>query len=133
MRNNISSLDSILSHGSRGATAAPQAANEVQEYEAFAHGRVGNRPQLMVVFKKASGEVFAFSYISLTEIRSPNPNKGFVVDFSGVKVAVVGDHLETLFRYLVDHKAAEIIEVDRAKAFQTGADAAIVTSVSVAR
>lgn len=131
MRNNVTNLSSLLGTPSRGGVAAASGEETPQEYEAFAHGRVGNRPQLMVVFRKASGAVHAFSYASLLELHAVDPERGCVVDFAGVKVAIVGEKLGRLFRYLCDHKAAEIVEADRAMVFQGASDSPVVTSIVV--
>lgn len=83
------------------------------EYTAFAHGRVGRRPQMMVAFRKCSGQVEVFAYSRLTQIRSENPNRGFTLLFGDREVTIEGQELATLFRYLCEHRAVEIIEADR--------------------
>jgi hypothetical protein len=133
MRNNVSSLNSILQNGARSASVDSAEGSEAVEYEALASGRIGSRPQLMLVFRKASREVLAFSYISLTEIRSPDPEKGFTIDFSGVKVVVAGERLGKLFQMVCVHRAAEIVEADRVMAFQTDAKDPVVTSLLVSK
>ncbi len=133
MRNNVSNLNSILAAGARTASVNPTECEEQPEYEAFASGRIGNRPQLMLVFRRANKEVLAFSYLSLTEIRSPDPEKGFTLDFSGMKVVVAGERLGRLFQMVCTHRAAEIVEADRVMAFQTDATDPVVTSLLVSK
>lgn len=133
MRSNVSNISSLLASGGRTAVSLPADEGEACEYEAFAHGRVGNRAQLMVVFRKASGEVVALSYLTLIEVRSANPEKGCTLDFGSQKIVIVGERLENLFRYLVAHKAAEILEADRTMAFQGEASAPVVTSIQISK
>jgi hypothetical protein len=133
MRSNISNLSSLLNQGPKAATELASEIDETVEYEALANGRIGSRAQLMLVFRKASGEVWAFSYLSLNEIRSPNPEKGFTADFGGVKVVVAGDRLGKLFQMVCLHRAAEIVEADHAKIFQTDAKDPVVTSLLLAK
>lgn len=83
------------------------------EYAAFARGRVGTRPQMMICFRKCSGEVNVFAYSLLTRIRSENPDRGFTLTFSETEVRIEGEHLMALFHYLREHRAAEIVEADR--------------------
>lgn len=121
MENASPSLRTILGGASRaasqvGSSRLPEE-NEESEYEAFASGRVGNKPQLTLLFRKASGEVFGFPYASFTEIRSENADLGFTVEFSGVEVEVQGQNLSKLFRYVCFHRAAEIVEAARSEQF----------------
>lgn len=133
MRNNVSSLQSILQNGPKPTPDNAADGEHPAEYEAFASGRIGNRPQLMLIFRKASGEVLVFSYLSLTEIRAPNPEKGFTANFSGTKVVVAGEHLGKLFQLLCVHRVAEIVEADRVAVFHTEADDPVVTSLLVSQ
>jgi hypothetical protein len=83
------------------------------EYQPFANGRIGNQPQLTLVFRKKDGSVHGFSYSYFYSIESDNPDAGFTVDFSNAKVEVTGHNLEHLFRLVCQHRAAEIIEANR--------------------
>jgi hypothetical protein len=83
------------------------------EYTAFARGRVGTRPQMMICFRKCSGEVTVFAYSLLTRIHSENPDRGFSMNFSDTKVTLEGENLTPLFHYLREHRAAEIVEAER--------------------
>lgn len=85
------------------------------EYTAFARGRVGTRPQMMVCFRKCSGEVKVFAYSLLTKIRSDNPDRGFSMSFHETEVRLEGENLLPLFHYLREHRAVEIVEADRAE------------------
>lgn len=102
---------------------------EEDEYVAFGNGRVGNRPQLTIVFRKASGEVFAFPYLSLSMIRSLDPDRGFKAEFSGVEVTVIGENLGKLFRHVCDHKAVELVEADRSQQFNATNECPIITEI----
>lgn len=86
------------------------------EYEAFAGVRIGNRPQLTLVFTKCTGEVLGFPYANLMQLTSTDVGQGFTLEFAGVEVVIKGRNLARLFRYVCDHRAAEIIEADRAEA-----------------
>ena len=83
------------------------------EYTAFACGRVGTRPQMMICFRKCSGEVTGFAYSLLTKIRSENPDRGFTLTFNDTEVRLEGENLLPLFHYLREHRAVEIVEADR--------------------
>ncbi len=83
------------------------------EYTAFARGRVGTRPQMMICFRKCTGEVTVFAYSLLTKIHSENPGRGFSMTFGDTKVTVEGENLTPLFHYVREHRAVEIVEADR--------------------
>ena len=110
--------------------APPTESQEAVAYEAFSFGRVGAAAQLTLLFRQANGAVFGFPYASLSGLRSDNPAAGFTLDFCGVKVTVVGRNLERLFRYVCDHKAAEIEQARRAELFQSDPQAAVVESMT---
>lgn len=102
---------------------------EAAAYEAFSFGRVGAAAQLTLLFRQANGAVFGFPYASLSGLRSDDPAAGFTLDFCGVEVTVSGRNLGRLFRYVCDHKAAEIEQARRANLFQNGEDAAVVETI----
>jgi hypothetical protein len=83
------------------------------EYTAFARGRVGTRPQMMICFRKCSGEVNVFAYSLLTKIHSDNPNRGFAIAFNDTVVRLEGENMLVLFDYIREHRAVEIVEADR--------------------
>jgi hypothetical protein len=105
-------------------------ATPTEEYTAFARGRVGTRPQMMICFKRCSGEVIVFAYSLLTRIRSENPDRGFTLTFSETEVRVEGEHLLALFHYLREHRAAEIVEADRSVVLQAEGEC-VVTRILV--
>jgi len=84
-----------------------------EEYTAFARGRVGTRPQMMVCFRKCTGEVNVFAYSLLTRIHSENPARGFSMNFGDTKVTLEGQNLTPLFHYMREHRAVEIVEAER--------------------
>ena len=83
------------------------------EYTAFARGRVGTRPQMMICFRKCSGEVNVFAYSLLTKIHSDNPDRGFAISFNETVVRLEGENMLVLFNYIREHRAVEIVEADR--------------------
>ena len=83
------------------------------EYTAFARGRVGTRPQMMICFRKCSGEVNVFAYSLLTKIHSDNPERGFAISFNETVVRLEGENMLMLFNYIREHRAVEIVEADR--------------------
>jgi hypothetical protein len=83
------------------------------EYTAFARGRVGTRPQMMICFRKCSGEVYVLAYSLLTKIHSENPDRSFTLSFSDTQVRIEGENLIQLFHYVREHRAAEITEAER--------------------
>lgn len=84
-----------------------------EEYTAFARGRVGTRPQMMICFRKCSSEVTVFAYSLLTRIHSDNPDRGFSMTFGDNKVTLEGENISPLFDYIRQHRAVEIVEADR--------------------
>lgn len=74
------------------------------EYSSFSCGRIGNRPQVMVTFEKATGESLTLAYTHLYAIRTANPNAGFTLQFSEDVVEVRGRHLERVLDLLAAHK-----------------------------
>lgn len=83
------------------------------EYVAFARGRIGRRPQMMITFVKCSGEVEVLAYSRLTRIRSENPDRGFTLTFGEAEVCIEGEQLTPLFHYVREHRAVEVVEADR--------------------
>ncbi|MFN8707501.1 MAG: hypothetical protein ACK526_13455 [Planctomyces sp.] len=100
----------------------PEETATAEEYTAFARGRVGTRPQMMISFRKCTGEVFAFAYSMLTKIYSENPDRGFTLFFSDTQVHIEGEHLLQLFHYLIQHRVIEVVETERAMVFQAGGE-----------
>ena len=83
------------------------------EYVAFAHGRIGNRPQVSVTFRKADGSGKSFSYSYLYCVSFDDPNTGFIAEFSQTKIIVHGKNLSSLVRLISQHRVVEIIEAGR--------------------
>ena len=95
------------------------------EYTAFARGRIGTRPQMMICFRKCSGEVTVFAYSLLTKIRSENPDREFILTFNDTEVRLEGENLLPLFHYLREHRAAEITEADRTELMQADGECVV--------
>lgn len=91
--------------------------SEAEEYTAFASGRVGRKPQMMIRFRKASGQTKVYAYSMLTEIDSENPDEAFTLTFGMSKVEIHGQNLQRLFDYVCEHRAQEVSEPDRADQF----------------
>ncbi|MEZ6033191.1 MAG: hypothetical protein R3C17_08875 [Planctomycetaceae bacterium] len=107
-----------------------ESATATDEYTAFARGRVGTRPQMMICFRKCSGEVTVFAYSMLTRIQSDNTNRGFTITFGDTKVCIEGENLTPLFHYVREHRAVEILETERT-VFLTAEGDCLVSRVSV--
>lgn len=93
--------------------------DEADEYQALSFGRVGIRPQVTVLFRKANGEVEGFPYADFRGISSLNEESGFTVRFDARTVKIEGQHLGKLFQYICNHRAAEILEADPATAMNS--------------
>jgi len=120
--NTTSIRDLLEKQGRRiGSTVTPlaPAAEPKAEYEPFASGRIGNKPQLTLVFRKANGTVRGFSYSFFYSVESDDPADGFTIDFTHDKLEVVGRNLKRLFHLVCEHRAAEIVEAGRNELLQT--------------
>ena len=100
-----------LSKGDTARSDSEKATSD--EYVAFARGRVGTRPQMMLAFRKCSGEMTVFAYSLLIRIRTENTNRGFMMSFADTDVRIEGENLTPLFHYVREHRAVEIVEADR--------------------
>jgi hypothetical protein len=103
------------------------------EYTAFARGRVGTRPQMMICFRKCSGEVSVFAYSMLTRIYSENPDQGFTLCFHEIEVHIEGENLLQLFQYLREHRAVEIVEAERTVVMSSEGDCVVERVAVVSR
>ena len=131
---NTASLRAILEKPERAIARSqptlPIEGDADAEYEAYANGRIGNRPQLMLALRKADGSVRVFAYTYLYSISAQDPARGFVLDFSQEKVEVHGQHLERLFDLVRQHKAVEIVETPRSQTFEQPAGAPLVETIA---
>lgn len=100
------------------------------DYVAFAHGRVGLRPRMMLAFRKCSGEVDVFPYSLLSGIHSDDIDTCFTLTFGPRIVRIEGHKLTQLFRYVCEHRAVEIVECDRTTAISNDS-AGVVTSIRI--
>lgn len=103
------SIRKILGDANARSSVSPSL-DDTEEYQAFSYGRIGNRPQLMIVFRKADGYCEGYPYSLLSKISSINPDQGFVIEFGSRTISVSGNNLERLFRLICDSKATELIE-----------------------
>ena len=100
-----------------------------EEYKAFAHGRVGTRPQRTVLFRKCDGEEEGFAYAQFSRIRTTDRGREFTVEFAGVQVKVEGRNLGKLFAFLCAQRVPEIVEAARATALSLPDSEAVVESI----
>jgi hypothetical protein len=114
-------------------TAEAAAPDDETDYTAFSFGRVGNRPQMTLVFRMNSGEVIGFPYAHITGIRADDCERSFTIDFGTATVTVVGNGLGRLFRYVCEHRVLEIVELDRRTVLSRDAVECLVDSIRVTR
>lgn len=100
------------------------------EYTAFAFGRAGTRPQLMLVLRDKVGLRRAFAYTHLYDL-AYDPDVGISLTFTKHTVRLTGRNLDTLFHYLTTHRASVVQETDAVHALVLPADAAVVTGLTV--
>lgn len=112
---------------------APNTAPEQEEYEAYAHGRIANRPQLMLVLRQADGAIRAFPYAYLSLIESDDPANGFTLHFPPHRIRITGRNLTRLFQLICQHRAAEITEVGQTSSFTADDCNAVVRVILVNR
>lgn len=114
-----------LARGDTRRSEDDSATGSAEEYTAFARGRVGTRPQMMLCFRKCTGEVTVFAYSLLTRIHSENPVRGFSITFGDTKVTIEGENLTPLFHYIREHRAVEIVEAERTEILKTEGDCVV--------
>lgn len=86
------------------------------EYQAFAFGRVGNKPQISVTFRLINAKGYNFAYSHYYGIVDDHPNVSFSIEFTRHVVLIAGRNLEMLHRLLCDHKVREVRQVDELEA-----------------
>lgn len=118
MSDSSSAIKDLLRTPSRTAISSESArpAETEADQRPFASGRVGDRPQVTLCFRKKSGYVRGFSYLHFCGIESEDPAQGFAIEFSQWRITVTGHNLEPLFRMVCQHRVAEIRESDRGQA-----------------
>ena len=107
-----------------------RATSEDSEYRAFSFGRVGVRPQMTLLLRKASGEVEGFPYADFHGIHSMNEELGFSIQFGRRLVNIEGRNLKQLFGYVCNFRAAEIVEATEITAMALPEFEAIVCRVT---
>ncbi len=112
-----------------GRFARKEADSEPAEYQAFSFGRVGIRPQLTLLLRKANGEVEGFPYADFRGISAVNEDVGFTIRFDTRTVKVEGQNLKQLFQYVCNYRAAEIVEAEPSVVMQTPDGQAVVWSI----
>ena len=125
------SLRELLRRGEPHAQGEQSGSDDDAEYQAFSCGRVGHRALQMVCFIKADGHHTVLPYIDLHAITTPEPGKGFILDFGTREIVVEGEHLEDCFRYVRTHRLAELVEFQRPSAMQTAAGLPVVHTLTI--
>lgn len=75
--------------------------------------RLAYRPQMMLIFRQASGEVDVLPYSHLQGVHSNNPDRELLVSFQNACVTISGTQLLPLFHYICEHRMKEIIVGER--------------------
>ena len=110
----MSETNSHLERLKRLASPSPTPPPPVEEdegYSAFASGRLGTKPQLTLVFRRVTGSCHAFAYAHLYALEY-DPSVGILLKFTQHRVALLGRHLDDLFRYLCLHRVQTVQETD---------------------
>jgi len=130
MEGNSKGIVSILEKQGRSGAAAPSGEIDGEnEYTAYANGRVGTRPQLSIIFRKADESAKAFAYSHLYSVETSDPAAGFVVEFSQTRVTIKGRNLEALLRFICQHRVLEVTEAERSRVFEVAAEQPVVEKI----
>lgn len=101
--------------------------------EAPPHEDAGSDRQcLMLDFRYRSGDAIALSYAYLISVAFDR-SKGIALEFSGYRVTVAGRNLVSLYRALLDHRAAHIDESGEMAAAGAPDGATVITRITVAK
>lgn len=114
-----------------GAFAKRAVSEESDEYQAFTFGRIGAKPQLTLLVRKATGEVEGFPYADFAGISAKDEDAGFSVRFGPHSVRIEGRNLKQLFQYVCNYRAAEIIQADERTVMTIGPDKGVVWGISI--
>lgn len=106
-------------------------ADEERDVVAYANGRIGNKPQLMVTFRQVNGASNTFAYSHLYSVTTDVDGAGFVAEFSQHKVAVQGRNLAGLYRYFCDHKVQLVLAMGESQAMAADETDSVVTAISI--
>jgi hypothetical protein len=132
MEGNTAGILALLEKQGRSNGAAKPPANvddHEKEYVAFANGRIGTRPQLAIIFRKADGSAKGLSYAHFYGVEANDPASGFIAEFTQTKVIVKGRNLEELFRFLCQQRIWEVVEAQRNQIFDFSANEPIVECI----
>lgn len=133
MTTDSSAIRSILEKPTRliAPSDSPADIEPESDYQAYAQGRVSRRPQLTLSVRQPDGSARVFAYSYLYAIESSEPGAGFTLDFSQHKVKIEGRNLQILFRYLCQHRVAEIRVASRTQCFEISDEEPVVDRVEV--
>jgi len=85
--------------------------------------------QIMLDLRKKDGTALGLSYAYMHSVTF-HPSNGIVLSFSGQRIELTGLRLEPLYRALLVHHVASIIEVDAFQA-SVSSEATIVTNIKI--
>jgi hypothetical protein len=105
--------------------------DDPDEYQPFSFGRVGVKPQLTLLMRKATGEVEGFPYADFSGVSATDENTGFTVRFATRTVRVEGRNLRQLFQYVCSYKAAEIVETTMRSTMQIPEGKAVIWQIHI--
>lgn len=125
------SLRELIRTGRERVQPDVSPAQDNEEYRAFSCGRVGTRAVNMICFIKSDGYHTVLPYIDLHAITSPEPARGFILDFGSREIVVEGENLEECFRYLRTHRLLELVELQQSAAFETAAGEPVVYTLTI--
>ena len=93
--------------------------------------RIGRRPQMMIAFRKCSGQVVVRPYSMLQGIESDDADRSFRMDFANLRVTIVGENLQQMFDYACEHRVLQIRESDRTEAIELDRIKIVVNSILI--
>jgi hypothetical protein len=108
-------------------------ASEEEEYQAFSFGRVGQRTQLTVGFRKADGFSEGFSYSDFRGWTTPDSKTLIELQFVGKKVCVQGANLGRVLELVRQHRLFELVEASRPQAMVCNDDEPLVLAIKIVR
>ena len=110
-----------------------EADDEELELAAYASGRIGNKPQLTITFRKVDGSSASFAYSHLYALTAETESGGFTAEFSQHTVTIHGRNLAHLHRLLCDHKVNLVQETSPTQALAIAEHLPVVTGMWVTK
>lgn len=78
------------------------------------HNRTGRSPMLTLIYKNQKRQSFAYSYLLEAAFDEEEKADWITLNFGFTSVRLGGRKLDTIFRDIVDHHAAELHEIEPA-------------------